>query len=212
MDRQQARATRLLTLFLVAVVTVLCAQIRISAPAPSPSSGATTPLAAAVAATPRSGVQATPRSGVQATPRSGVQAASFAALRIDALTVGLIDDRPRPALPQTSDLAAIRTVAGSASDGALRPAGLVDTHPATSRTIWNDEIVTGDAVAFGAPDAGSHGGIGSATLSGSGSGSSTTATLSGLSELAVHAGFTVARTTTRTGTIHTSVQPLDRPG
>ena len=204
MDRQQARATRLLTLFLVAVVTVLCAQIRISAPAPSPSSGATTPLAAAVAATPRS--------GVQATPRSGVQAASFAALRIDALTVGLIDDRPRPALPQTSDLAAIRTVAGSASDGALRPTGLVDTHPATSRTIWNDEIVTGDAVAFGAPDAGSHGGIGSATLSGSGSGSSTTATLSGLSELAVHAGFTVARTTTRTGTIHTSVQPLDRPG
>src|SRR5581483_2442704 len=128
---------------------------------------------------------------------------------IDELTARLVDGRTRAALPRSADLGSVRAAT----------AGIHDATPHTA-TIFGDPrvaatsagSVTGAAVAFGATEAGKRGGLGSPSLSTSGSGGTASAVLSGLSELPVHAGFTVARDTTRTGTIHASIRPLERPG
>lgn len=191
MSSWSAAACRFLVLFLVTLVVLLCAGVRTT----PPSAGDAGPNAHDTTLT----------AGVAA-PRPPVLVPTTA-VPVDALTVRLIDDRPRPALPQIADVAANRAPSGHAP----HPLRLVGGASGTT-TAGGDETVTGDAVAFGALDAGGNGGIGSATMSGSGSGGSAAAVLSGLNDLAVHAGFTVARATTRTGTIHASVQPLDRPG
>lgn len=196
MSSWSAAASRFLVLFLVTLVVLLCAGVRTT----PPSAGDAGPNAHDTTLT----------AGVAA-PRPPVLVPTTA-VPVDALTVRLIDDRPRPALPQTADVAANRAPSTDPSGHAPHPLRLVGGASGTTTTAGGDETVTGDAVAFGALDAGGNGGIGSATMSGSGSGGSAAAVLSGLNDLAVHAGFTVARATTRTGTIHASVQPLDRPG
>ncbi|HTK66345.1 MAG TPA: hypothetical protein VL595_28470 [Pseudonocardia sp.] len=197
MSSWSAAASRFLVLFLVTLVVLLCAGVRTT----PPSAGDAGPNAHDTTLT----------AGVAA-PRPPVLVPTTA-VPVDALTVRLIDDRPRPALPQTADVAANRAPSTDPSGHAPHPLRLVGgASGTTTTTAGGDDTVTGDAVAFGALDAGGNGGIGSATMSGSGSGGSAAAVLSGLNDLAVHAGFTVARATTRTGTIHASVQPLDRPG
>lgn len=193
-------ATRCFGLLLVALLVVLCAPIR-TAPAGPATNPVDTPLTLAMA------------TALSAPDSASAAAANGAAARaIKALTAQLLDGRAATARPQTVDIAAIRAAALGVQDPFLRTAGIFGERRDAAQGASGGRSVTGAAVAFGAPDAGRGDGVSSPSLSGSSSSGSASAVLSGLSELAVHDGFTVARHTTRTGTIHASIQPLDRPG
>jgi hypothetical protein len=206
-------------LLLVSLVLVLFAPVRTAGSDPVPSA-TDTPLTAAVAAalsTPDPELPVTPgrASPVSSLPTAGspsltAPAETLGVQAVIALTARLIDGRARAAFPQTLDLGAIRAASIGSQDPALRTASMFGEQPTATGTT--DESVTGAAVAFGAPDVGRRGGIGPATFSTSGPGGTASAMISGLSELPVRAGFTVARDSSRTGTIHASIQPLDRPG
>lgn len=194
-------ASRWCGLVLVGLVLVLFAPIRTTAPDPV-TSQMTASLNAAVA-------EALSAPGPSQAPY--VLTAGPRTHRVDALTAQLIDSRSGAARPQSIDLGANRPATGS-PQSAVRTAGVFGEHrDAADRT--SDGSVTGAAVAVGSPDVGRRGGIGPATMSTSGSGGGAgSAVITGLNELPLHAGFTVARHTTRTGTIHASIRPLDRPG
>jgi hypothetical protein len=194
-----AMALRWCILVLAGLVIFLCAPVRTVSMSHVPATP-DTPLTVAVAS-----VLSAPGAG------STDAATTRAAPRIDTLTARLIGGRARADLPRTLDLGAIRAVSTATPDPALRSAGMLGEHPDPMPRTAFGESVTGAAVAFGAPDAG-RGGVGSSSVSTAGSAGSAMAMLSGLNELAVHDGFAVARDMTRSGLIHTSIQPLDRPG
>lgn len=195
-----AAVARRCALPLVGLVIVLCAPVRAPHPAHVPAV-TDTPLTVAVVA-----ALAIPTTPLATTARAVTQV-------INALTARLVDGRLRAALPQSLDLGAIRAAATDDRDPARRSAGILAEHR-DSRTSdpTTDHSVTGAAVAFGAPKAGESGGVGSPNLSTAGSSGAPAAVLGRLSVLPLHAGFTVARHTTRTGTVHASIRPLVRPG
>jgi hypothetical protein len=200
--RKRARyAAQILALVLIADVLVLCTVSH---------AGARIPTLSVLEYNPPTSVASGASASVSV--GSGLRIRNTVVAAVHALTARLIDQRTRAALPQASDLGVNHAASGDAPDPVPHPAVLGAERPGTSNPPETTRSVSGDAVAFGAPEAGGHGGIGTSTLSGAGSGAASSAVLSGLSELAEHAAFTVDRHTTRTDTIHTSVQPLDRPG
>jgi hypothetical protein len=187
-------------LFLVGLVIVLCAPGRSSHPADA-SALPDTPLTVAVVA-------------ALAVPSSSLASAAPAVTQmIHELTARLVDGRPRAALPRSLDLGAIRAATTGDQHPARRTADiLAERRNSGASALTAGRPVTGAAVALGSPKAGERGGVGSPNLSTAGSSGAPAAVLGRLSVLPLHAGFTVARHTTRTGTVHASIRPLVRPG
>jgi hypothetical protein len=126
----------------------------------------------------------------------------------EALTTRLVDSRARAALPSGRELAG--TQAASVIPAGHAAIMLTDAGGASGASV-RDDSVSGAIIASGAPDA-SGGGAGTGSASASGSSGSGTAMITTAVGMPLHEGFALSRIEPRTAQMHTSIQPLERPG
>ncbi len=145
--------------------------------------------------------------GMPAVPRL----AAMPAVSSAELTARLLDSRTRPALPHSHDLASTDATSVGSALPAIHAASMLTDSAEPPRVSAPDGSVTGAAMALGAPDA-SSGGVGSESITGSGSGGSASAVIAGPAGPPQRTGVTLARLEPRTTEMHASIQPLERPG